>query len=250
MNKQYIIIGCLVLAIYAPTTLGQKTEIDLRLYEKRLISRHGQDGILQKIFDLIEAPSRYYVELEAGNGHYQSTTKYFKKKYGWKGLLLDRTYENPALNLHKESVTPENVCMILKKYNVPHEFDLMIINGGMEFYIWKALSASYKPRVVVITFNQDFNYDEDVVKPYDSSHDDQSASASILALAILGRYLEYSLVYQESTAHNLFFIHDDALIENRVIFKHTNDASKLYTGTPKAIKSANFTSSLLLLSHL
>src|SRR5579872_169982 len=124
MNKKYIIIGCLVLTIYAPTTLTQKTEIDLRLYEKRLISRHGQDGILQKIFDLIKAPSRYFVELEAGNGHYQSTTKYLKKKYGWKGLLLDRTYENPALNLHKESVTPENVCMIFKKYNVPHEFDL------------------------------------------------------------------------------------------------------------------------------
>jgi hypothetical protein len=237
MSRKSIIMWCLALTTHQNITLPDNAEIDLRLYEKRLISKYGEDGILQKIFSVIETPSGYYVEVQAGSGHYQSMTKYLKKKHGWKGLLLDRTYDNPALNLHKEAINPDNVCDILKKYNVPHEFDLMVIsNTQMEFYVWNALSASYKPKVVVISFNQDFNYNDDVVRPYGSSLNQQSPDASILALYVLGRNLGYSLVYQESTANYLFFIRDDVLRATQVTFKNTNAVSTLYTGTPKNIR--------------
>ena len=249
MNKKVLTWWCIASAIYANASLAN-TDIDLRLYEKRLISAHGQDGILQKIFSLIETPSGYYVEFEAGNGHFQSATKYLKKKYGWKGLLLDQVHDNPALNLHKESITPESVCAVLNRYSVPHDFDLAIINGGgMEFYIWRALSISYSPKIIVIRFNQDFNCDDDKVRKYDSSYQGTLPGASILALCTLGRYLGYSLVYQESTANNLFFIRNDLLNENHVTFKDMNDVAKLYTGTPKAINAADFASSLVILSH-
>ena len=230
--------------------LNAKQEIDLRLYEKRFISENGEDGILQKIFSVIGSTSQYYLEFEAGNGHFQSNTKYLKRKYEWKGLLLDQSHKNPAINLHKETITSENICIILKKYNVPHEFDLAVIKlNGNEFYVWKALNALYKPRVVLIRFNQDFNYDEDKVLVYNASCRDQCPAASMLALYYLGKHLNYSLIYQESNGINLFFIRNDVLESTNITFKNTNEVSKLYTGTSRPVDTRMFTSSLLILAH-
>lgn len=36
------------------------------------------------------------------------------------GLLMDGSNENPAINLHKEYMTSENIADLFKKYNVPH----------------------------------------------------------------------------------------------------------------------------------
>lgn len=211
MNKNPLTRLSIIIALSLGASMQSK-EIDLRMYEKRLMSAHGEDGILQKIFSLIESPLRYCVELYAGNGHFQSNSKYLRKKNGWKGLLLDKNHDNPAINLHKELINAENICVILQKYNTPHEFDLAIITQlGCELHVWKALSALYSPRVVVISFN----------------------NANMSALYELGRNLRYSLIYQESTAHHFFFMRDDIIIENQLSFKNINDLSLLHTGTTK-----------------
>src|ERR1700733_8311048 len=77
--------------------------INLRSYEKRLISQNGEDGVIEKIFNIIGTKSAYYVEFGAGDGHLCSNTKYLREKHHWKGLLLDGFYpDNASINLHKE----------------------------------------------------------------------------------------------------------------------------------------------------
>lgn len=252
-NILRILIGCLLPKACLYAINNQAQEIDLRLYEKRMISQNGEDGVLQKIFSLIGPTSQYYVEFGAGNGHSCSNTKYFREKYGWKGLLLEGScQDNPTINLHQEFITAENICALFEKYNVPQEFDLISIDiDRNDFYVWKALSAHYKPRVVVIEFNPRFNYHEDKVIAYDAqSMWDHSPlfGAGILALFNLGRYLGYSLVYQESAGANLFFIRDDVLASSNVKFKNINDVSKLYTATPEAISVSKFVSSASILN--
>lgn len=225
-------------------------EIDLYLYEKRLISQNGEDGIIEKIFNIIGATSKYYVEFGAGDGHFCSNTKYLREKYKWSGLLLEGSgVDIPEINLHKEFITAENICDLFAKYNVPSEFDLISIDiDRNDFYVWKALSAHYQPRVVIIESNFCLNYDEDkVVKydPYGSGCDDYSG-ASVLALYKLGRHLGYSLVYQESNGVNLFFIKDDILKNTSVTFKNINNVQKLYCGHPKYLnpRKCHFISSV------
>lgn len=235
----------------------QAEEIDLRLYENRLISQHGEDGVLQKIFSLIGTTSKYCVEFGAGQGHFCSNTKYFREKFGWKGLLLDGFYEdNPNINLYREFITAENICNLFEKYSVPKEFDLLSIDiDRNDFYVWKALSTSYKPRVVIIEFSQWFNFDDDKVVKYipDQLGDCEYTGASILALYKLGEKLGYSLVYQESAAVNLFFIRNDVVEATGIKFKNMNDVSKLYTGTPHPLDpkrvSSEFTSAANMLNE-
>lgn len=235
---------------------SKQNEIDLRLYEKRLISQNGEDGVLQKIFNLIGATSKYYVEFGAGQGNFCSNTKYFREKYGWSGLLLEGScQEDHSINLHQEFITAENINDLFKKYNVPKEFDLISIDiDRNDFYVWKALSLYYKPRVVIIEFNSLFNSNEDKVIKYDPYavwDASEYFGASILALYNLGRKLGYSLVYQESNATNLFFIRDDVIESSKIKFKNMNDVSKIYTGTPKNLDlyKEKFTSSLYVLNQ-
>lgn len=215
-----------------------KEEINLRTYEKRLISQNGEDGILQKIFDVVGTTNKYYIEFGAGNGHFGSNTKYLREKCGWTGLLLEGScQENDAINLHRAFITAENICDLFRKYDVPKEFDLISIDiDGNDFYVWKALCDEYRPRVVVIEFNQHFNFNEDAVMVYNSNNiwnGSEAFGASILAFFNLGRKLGYSLVYQESNGANLFFVRDDVLESAGATFMHINDVKSLYSGSPR-----------------
>lgn len=211
-------------------------EADLSLYERRLISQNGEDGVLQEIFDRIGITNKYYVDFGAGNGHFCSNVKYLREAYGWGGLLLEgsRTAGDPSINLHPAFITAENICDIFAKHNVPQEFDLISIDiDGNDFYVWKALAREYRPRVVIIECNPYFPAHEDKVMQYDASYmwdGSEYCGASVLALYNLGRKLGYSFVYQEQEGVNLFFIRDDVLASTGVKFKNVNDVAKLYTG--------------------
>lgn len=208
-------------------------EVDLKFYEKRLISQNGEDGVIEKIFKVIGITNKYYVEFGAGDGHFGSNTKYLREKHQWKGLLLDGFYsENPSINLHNEFITAENIAELFRKYEVPADFDLISIDiDRNDFYVWKELNRFYKPRVVIIECNPCFNVDEDKVIRY-SANDvwdgGQHRGASVLALFNLGRTLGYSLVYQDSNAVNLFFIRDDVLPTCNGTFKNINNVGELY----------------------
>lgn len=212
----------------------QADAVDLKLYEKRFISQNGEDGVLQKIFNLIGTTSKYYVEFGALDGHLCANTKYLREKYGWNGLLLDcNNPEDASINLHNAFITAENIVSIFKMYDVPQEFDLISIDIDFnDFYVWKALSQYYRPRVVIIEFNCVHDFDEDKIVIYDPKgywDCTDYYGASILSFYRLGRKLGYSLVYQESQAVNLFFIRDDVLEASGIKFKNTNDVPKLHS---------------------
>jgi hypothetical protein len=238
-NSQKVTLFFFISLLHVVAMQAQlKEEINLRSYEKRLISQNGEDGILQKIFDVIGTTNKYYIEFGAGNGHFGSNTKYLREKYGWKGLLLEGScQENDAINLHRAFITAENICDLFRKYDVPEEFDLISIDiDGNDFYVWKALSTQYRPRVVVVEFNQHFNFNEDAVMVYNPKNiwnGSEAFGASILAFFNLGRKLGYSLIYQESNGANLFFVRDDVLESAAATFVHTNDVKSLYNGSPR-----------------
>ncbi len=100
-----------------------------------------------------------------------------------------------------------------------------------DFYVWKAIGKAYSPSVVLIAYNGTHLPQEDKVVKYHPLYVGGGYNyfgASIRALYNLGRSKGYSLVYVESTGTNLFFIRDDILKENCLVFKDMNDVEKLY----------------------
>ncbi len=205
-------------------------EIDLSSYEKFLYSKHGEDGILARIFQLIEPEYKYCVDIGAGDGITWSNT-YLLRLQGWNSVLFDRTHERIAAKLYKEFITAENVNAVLRKYNVQTGIDFLSIDHYNEFYIWQKLDPIYRPAVVLIKYNAIHGPDEDKVAkyhPYFCGDGSNYFGASILAMYQLARQKGYSLIYAESIGMSLFFVRDDILEKKKLHFKNANDVKALY----------------------
>ncbi len=210
-------------------------EIDLNRHEISLYSKNGEDGILAKIVQAIGPIPHYCVDIGASDGRDGSNT-YLLRLQGWQGLLLDRRFENPILNLHQEYISAENINSLLSKYEVPLEFGLLSIGIDYnDFYIWKALKGEYRPALVLIQYNGKHSPFEDKIvkyRPFFIGDTTDYFGASLLALFNLGRAKGYSLVYADKSGTHLFFVRDD-LIRERVRkgepgFKEMNDPIKLH----------------------
>jgi hypothetical protein len=204
-------------------------EISLKDYEKKVFSEHGEDGVLEKIFEVVGVDSKIFVEFGVQDGT-ECNTRYFREKQGFTGLLMDMGYDNPTINLKQETINAENINSLLEKYKIPEEFDLLSIDiDSNDFYVWHAMKQ--RPRVVIIEYNPNHPPQEDKVIVYDPKHCWDRTSyfgASILAFYNLGRMKGYSLVYAEKGGCNLFFVRDDVLAKSGAVFKNTNNPHKLY----------------------
>jgi len=83
--------------------------VDLSNSEITRYSDSGEDGIIEKLFELYGVTNRYYVEFGAEWGNCQNNTYSLRKHYGFNGLLMDSSYENESINLHKRYLLLQNV---------------------------------------------------------------------------------------------------------------------------------------------
>lgn len=192
----------------------------LNLCEKRVSSQFGEDGIIEKIFEVIGTTNKFYLEF-GSTGEDDNTTN-LRNAHGFTGVLWG--------NFNNVFVTAENVCNLCKEYNVPSEFDFMSIDiDGNDWYIWREISKCVKPRVVCIEYNGEFLPDDDKLIVYDPwfkwDMRTRYFGASLKALFILGRYLGYNLVCCNNTGNNAFFIRDDIDCSK---FACVNDYKTLY----------------------
>lgn len=217
-----------ILILLINSFMSAEQIIDLYPFEASYISQNGEDGVVEKLFDIIKPTSKYYVEFGAGDGHTWSNTKYFREKYGWTGLLMDCKDDVPSLNLHKEYITALNINNLFDKYRVPEDVDLLSIDIDYnDFYVFYALN--YRPKVIIVEFNPTFSADEDKViefDPYGKSGPFWYRSASILAFSELAKRKGYLLVYRPLNSVNLIFVRED-LIPDGVVFKNSDNLEKI-----------------------
>jgi hypothetical protein len=205
--------------------LSSKPINEINLFEKKIYSQNGEDGIIQAIFKKIGTTNKYFVEFGVENGK-ECNTRYLMEKNGWKGLLMDEKNENK--NVKKEFITAENVNELFKKYGVPKEFDLLSIDvDGNDYWIWRALGGAWRPRVVVIEYNSKYKPPKSVSIEYEPNFQWDGTDyigASLSALAKLGEEKGYKLVGCDNTGLNAFFVNNKDIQNNFLI----TDIKKLY----------------------
>ncbi len=205
-------------------------------YAKSIYSQHGQDGILQKIFELIGTTNKFFVEFGSNGEKTGGGNTAYLRDFGFSGLLMDG-YENPYNELHTrdypvqiEFITAENINSLFDKYSVPEEFDLLSIDiDGQDFHVWNKLDAKYKPRVVVIESNNGAFPHLDVVQPYDVKwvwDGTYKYGASLRALMNLGKQKGYDLV--AFSGSDGIFVRSSLLAQKEIACEFANNVEALW----------------------
>jgi hypothetical protein len=194
---------------------------DLTLFELRVFSQNGEDGVIAEILRRTGAPGRYFVEIGAGDG-IECNCAALADLVGWRGLFVEasdvgmdplrRKYgANARVQMLQAMVMPGNVEELLTAQAVPDEPDLLSIDvDGSEYWIWQALERR-RPRVVVVEYNGSLPPGRRLVQPRDKGAWDHTdfAGASLDALVTLGAEKGYRLVHCELTGNNAFFVRED-----------------------------------------
>ena len=211
--------------------------MDLNVYQKRVLSQWGQDGVIEKIFDIIGTTNKYFVEFgSSGNDSGMGNTAYLRR-HGFNGLLMDgseRPYNNDVndkkYDVKIEFITSSNINKLFKKYNVPEEFDFLSIDiDGQDFHVWNKLE-NYSPRVVSIEMNYHILPGKDYVMHLHDNHvwgGNEWYGSSITSLKKLGNKKGYSLVC--TCMSDAIFIRNDLIKDkfNNFLFKNINDENTL-----------------------
>jgi SAM-dependent methyltransferase len=148
--------------------------LHLAAAERRVYSQTMQDGVLEEIFSRLGTTNKQFVEFGFDSDAYESggggaNTRLLHAK-GWRGLLLDGGHANPAINLHKATLSPENIVDLFAEHGVPDEPDYISIDlDSCDIWLFLALAKRYRPRVVTIEYNSNFPAGSTLAWPPDCS---------------------------------------------------------------------------------
>lgn len=210
--------GAWVVAGYR--TIIELSSVDLSQSEASVFSPAGQDGVLDKLFEVIEPTHRFLVDLGAGDGQQGSCSRNLLVNHGWRGLLVEATPDagtrlahnyagRPEVQTLLAGIYPGDIEILLERAHVPRDLDLLIVTlTGNDWYVWRAIEE-FRPKVVQIQYNAAFVPPQTMVIEYHPlNYWDGSLyfGASIQSLYNLGQRKGYELVYADRSGTTLYFV--------------------------------------------
>jgi hypothetical protein len=218
--------------------------------KNNITSQTGEDGILERIFEIIPGNVRWCCEFGAWDGKKYSNTYQLLANKGWFGVLIEadsikfqelpKTFgDNNKIKFFNRFVNfsgKDTLDEILAETSIPLNFDLLSIDiDGNDYHIWDSL-VKYSPKVVIIEYNQSIaNHIEYVQKPdVNINHGN-----SILSITKLAKSKGYELVavtdlngiYVKQEFYSLFGINDNSLEKLRPFAPYVTDVFQFYDGT-------------------
>lgn len=203
-------------------------------FKKGIYSQDGEDGILKRIFELLNPINRYCVDVGAHDGIHFSNSRYLINKCGWTGCLIEGDQER--FSKLKQTYKPRDKLSLVNKYvtsdgtnsldhilisaEAPLKFDLLLIDvDGMDYFIWESF-VRFIPSVVLIEFNPTVPNDVIFVQAKKSNI---NHGCSLLALIGLASRKGYELLY--CTSGNAIFVKSEFFDEFGSI---KNDINSIY----------------------
>jgi len=187
----------------------------LRGFRRNVTSQLGEDGIIEKIFEIVGAENRFCMEFGAWDGKHYSNSWNLLKNAGWRGLLIEANAEKfvqleaeyadrpdvETRNVLVATVGAQSLDALLAAAGAPKDLDFLCIDiDGNDWHIWKSLTR-FAPRLIAVEFNPSVPNDVIFIQDDDGS---VNHGASLLALIELGKAKGYELV--ATTDWNAFFV--------------------------------------------
>jgi len=178
-------------------------------------SQSGEDGIIEKVLEVIGERNSWCVEFGAWDGQHLSNTFDLIRSKAFSAVLIEGSKsryrqlvanfaDNPRVHPLHAFVgfgAADGLDTILAATDIPEGFDVLSIDiDGNDYHVWDAVSA-YRPKIVVIEYNPTIPSNIEFVQPADMT---VNQGSSILSLKNLGVEKAYELVCV--TANNCIFV--------------------------------------------
>lgn len=219
--RRTVAVVTAVIAFMSYLSVQAKPRIDLRAAELNYFSQSGEDGVIQKLLQVIPPTSHYVVDFGCSDGVTYSNSRRLITHDGWSGLLMDGSHaailqaktafaEYPKAKVVETFVYPGNVETLFEQYGVPQDLDVLSIDiDSNDYYVWKVIH-DYHPKIVIIEFNSAFPPPQKKVVQFHPMNywdgDSDYFGASIQSLYELGKKKGYELVHCSSMGINLIFV--------------------------------------------
>ncbi len=155
----------------------QPKPVDLRAAERKGFSQFGEDGVVEKIFEIIEPGPKFAVEFGAYDGITNSNMRNLVVNHGWNSFQIEgnkgraknlaRNYlAYPGTTTMQAWVWPGNIEILFERGGVPKDLDFLVIDiDSNDYYVWRAIH-DFRPKVVMIETNLVFPPPELMVIDY------------------------------------------------------------------------------------
>ena len=194
--------------------------VDLEAAERIIFSQFGEDGVVEKIFEVIEPGPKFAVEFGAHNGIKNSNMRNLVLNHGWASFQIEGDFARakelannykafPNSTTMNAWVWPGNIEILFEDGGVPKDLDFLVIDiDSNDYYVWRAIH-DFRPKVVMIETNMVFPPPELMVIDYHPmNYWDQTyyIGASMQSMVNLANEKGYELLYQMKGGPNVFFV--------------------------------------------
>lgn len=183
-------------------------------YKSDQFSQNGEDGILDRIFDLIGAETKTCCEFGAWDGVQLSNTRKLLLE-GWSGLLIEADPKRfkKLKNNYSANKSVKCLCglidgaddleLALSQSGFLAALDILVIDiDGLDYYILEKLKI--RPRVICVEVNAGHSPESKAVLPRDVAA--KGIGQPLAAFCGLCKQLGYALICFNA---NAFFLRDD-----------------------------------------
>lgn len=246
-------------------TPSHRRQDGLIKYSYDKTSQSGEDGIIEKLFQLIPSTRdrRYLVDVGAWDGKHLSNSYslLINENSEWHGVLIEadgekfqdlvdlhKPYGNTCLNVTVSCMrhSTQSLAYLLRHSTpsvFPDDFEFLCIDvDGTDYWLLHdVLHSQFKPQVICVEFNPTMPHDLIYIQPRD---DNIRHGSSLPALVELAEQFDYQLV--ECTCYNAFLVRRDLYnqyVRDEIPFEPTIDVLhevtmgtsmyQLYDGTLK-----------------
>jgi len=203
-------------------------------FKFNIYSQNGEDGIIKEIFNKLNIEDGWVVEFGAWDGKYLSNTFNLLKDNKFKAVYIEgdiNRYQNLIKTSDEmmDSIIPicsyveptgdSSLTSILKKTNIPLDFEVLSIDvDGIDYQIWSNFEE-YKPKLVIIEINSG------ILPNIESIHSEFNQGTSFLSMLKLGINKGYTLICHTG---NLFFLRNDLISKINLSEDYIDNPEKLF----------------------
>lgn len=171
-------------------------KIHLNNFKKNIYSQSGEDGIIEKILTDENFESNFqFVEFGAHDGKTNSNCYNLLQNKNYHGLfiepnkkrfkkLIENTEKYSSININSFVSIEGDLSLdnILTKNKFENNFDLLSIDiDGFDYQMFESLNL-FKPKIVIIEYNQSIPNHVSYVQPYTTTARHGSSPKSIIEL--------------------------------------------------------------------